>query len=147
MVCTGLFALGIGIFLIVLNCLISKREEDDLEEYVQRALTRTRSGHRLERDVETGGLTTRQNRRSKSQHQIDAVSPVTAAAMGVNGGVDNLAGSHSSVMTTESGEMMTPTTPHGMQSYGFRCNYSYVYSYFYVYVYSYFTILLKKYKN
>lgn len=51
LVCTGLFAIGLGIFLIVLNCLISKREEDDLEEYVQRQLTRSRSGHRLERDL------------------------------------------------------------------------------------------------
>lgn len=49
--CTGLFAVGLGVFLIVLNGLISKREEDDLEEYVQRQLTRSRSGHRLERDV------------------------------------------------------------------------------------------------
>lgn len=51
LVCTGLFAVGLGVFLIVLNGLISKREEDDLEEYVQRQLTRSRSGHRLERDV------------------------------------------------------------------------------------------------
>lgn len=36
LVATGLFAVILGIFLIVLNCLISKREEDDLEEYVQR---------------------------------------------------------------------------------------------------------------
>lgn len=113
LVCTGLFALGLGIFLIVLNCLISKREEDDLEEYVQRALTRTRSGHRLERDVETGGLTTRQNRRSKSQHQIDGVTSAMGVGNGMNGGADNLGGSHSSVMTPESSEMMTPTTPHG----------------------------------
>lgn len=113
LVCTGLFALGLGIFLVVLNCLISKREEDDLEEYVQRALTRTRSGHRLERDVETGGLTTRQNRRSKSQHQMDD---------GSAGGVDNPAGgsggSPSDVVTPDTSEMMTPTTPHGNFSGG-----------------------------
>lgn len=66
---TGLFAVILGIFLLVLNCLISKREEDDLEEYVQRQLTRSRSGHRLERDVETGGLVTRHNRRLKQALQ------------------------------------------------------------------------------
>lgn len=66
---TGLFAIILGVFLLVLNCLISKREEDDLEEYVQRQLTRSRSGHRLERDAETGGLTTRHNRRLKQTLQ------------------------------------------------------------------------------
>lgn len=69
LVATGLFAVILGVFLIVLNCLISKREEDDLEEYVQRQLTRSRSGHRLERDVETGCLTTRHNRRLKETLQ------------------------------------------------------------------------------
>lgn len=66
---TGLFAVILAIFLLVLNCLISKREEDDLEEYVQRQLTRSRSGHRLERDVETGCLTTRHHRRLKQTLQ------------------------------------------------------------------------------
>lgn len=69
LVATGLFAVILGIFLLVLNCLISKREEDDLEEYVQRQLTRSRSGHRLERDLETGCLTTRHNRRMKQTLQ------------------------------------------------------------------------------
>lgn len=44
LVCTGLFAMGLGIFLIVLNGVISKREEEDLESYVARQLTRSRSG-------------------------------------------------------------------------------------------------------
>lgn len=44
LVCTGLFAMGLGIFLIVLNYFISKKEEEDLENYVQRQLTRSRSG-------------------------------------------------------------------------------------------------------
>lgn len=81
--------------------MISKREEDDLEEYVQRQLTRSRSGHRLERDVETGVLTTRHNRRSKSQHQI----------MGTTSSAENL--SHSNGGTPETCEIMTPTTPQG----------------------------------
>lgn len=64
MTCTGLFSLGLGLFLLVLNCLISRKEEEDLEDYVQRQLTRSRSGHRLERDVETGVLTTRHARKA-----------------------------------------------------------------------------------
>lgn len=97
---TGLFLLGLGIFLIVLNKIISKREEDDLEEYVQRALTRTRSGHRLELDVETGGLTTRNNRKSKS------------ATGGALGGLDNSVDDNlsQSNVTPETSEMMTPTS-------------------------------------
>lgn len=67
----------LGTFLLVLNCLISKREEDDLEEYVQRQLTRSRSGHRLERDIETGGLTTRHTRRIKQTLQMTDESNIT----------------------------------------------------------------------
>lgn len=63
LVATGLFVSLIGILLIVLNRVMTKREEDDLNEYVQRQLTRSRSGHRLERDVETGCLTTKHHRR------------------------------------------------------------------------------------
>lgn len=44
LVCTGLFAVGLGIFLIILNSVISKKEEEDLETYVARQLTRSRSG-------------------------------------------------------------------------------------------------------
>ncbi|XP_024868181.1 uncharacterized protein LOC112466308 [Temnothorax curvispinosus] len=69
LVAVGLFAIIVGVFLIVLNRVIAKKEEDDLEEYVQRQLTRSRSGHRLERDVETGGLTTRHGRRAKQMKQ------------------------------------------------------------------------------
>lgn len=80
----------------MLNCLISKREEDDLEEYVQRQLTRSRSGHRLERDVETGGLTTRHNRRIKTQNIV--------------GSDDNLSHSNGTPITSE---IVSPTTPQG----------------------------------
>lgn len=65
LVATGLFAVFIGIFLIILNRVIARKEENDLEKYVQRQLTRSRSGHRLEKDLETGGLTTRHARRAK----------------------------------------------------------------------------------
>ena len=47
LVLTGLFAIGLGVFLIVLNSIISKKEEDDLEAYVQSQLTRSRSGKSL----------------------------------------------------------------------------------------------------
>ncbi|XP_069690979.1 uncharacterized protein [Periplaneta americana] len=71
LVITGAFALAIGIFLIILNKIISKREEDDLNEYVQRQLTRSKSGHRLVRDVETGCLTTKHDQRAKLEHRED----------------------------------------------------------------------------
>lgn len=71
LVATGGFVVLIGIFLIVLNKIVSKREEEDLEEYVQRQLTRSRSGHRLERDVETGCLTTKNHRRVLERQRED----------------------------------------------------------------------------
>lgn len=98
LVATGLFAVVLGIFLIILNCLISKREEDDLEEYVQRQLTRSRSGHRLERDLETGGLTTRHNLRMKQTQKV----------------AKELTHSKSNI-TPDTSEAVTPTlaTPNG----------------------------------
>jgi hypothetical protein len=69
LVITGGFALVIGIFLIILNKIISKREEEDLNEYVQRQLTRSKSGHRLVRDVETGCLTTKHDQRAKLEQR------------------------------------------------------------------------------
>ncbi|CAD7086536.1 unnamed protein product [Hermetia illucens] len=98
--CTGLFSTGLGIFLLVLNCLISKKEEEDLEDYVQRQLTRSRSGHRLERDAETGVLTTRHTRKALALKHDS---------------FDNL--SHSNV-TPETSEMVTPTTPVGIGNSG-----------------------------
>ncbi|XP_052740219.1 uncharacterized protein LOC112046316 [Bicyclus anynana] len=66
LVCSGLFALGVGIFLIALHKYLTKSEDDALEDYVQRQLTRSRSGHRLERDAETGGMHTKGARRAKA---------------------------------------------------------------------------------
>lgn len=85
LVAVGLFAILVGVFLIVLNRVIAKKEEDDLEEYVQRQLTRSRSGHRLERDVETGGLTTRHARRAKQMRQV---SSDTSLEIKDNGKID-----------------------------------------------------------
>lgn len=71
LVMTGLFVLALGIFLIVLNRLMGKMEEDNLNEYVQRQLTRSRSGHRLEMDAETGCLTTKNHRRHLERKRED----------------------------------------------------------------------------
>lgn len=93
LVAVGLFAILVGVFLIVLNRVIAKKEEDDLEQYVQRQLTRSRSGHRLERDVETGGLTTRHARRAKQMRQVasDTCLEITDNGNG-NGKVDGNGG-------------------------------------------------------
>lgn len=50
--CTGLFSFGLGLFLLILNCLISRKEEEDLEDYVQRQLTRSRSGNKYESAID-----------------------------------------------------------------------------------------------
>ncbi|RZC37840.1 DUF1469 domain containing protein [Asbolus verrucosus] len=71
LVATGIFVVALGVFLIALNRVMSKREEDDLNKYVSRQLTRSRSGHRLERDVETGCLTTKNHRRILEKKKED----------------------------------------------------------------------------
>ena len=71
LVATGLFVLALGIFLIALNRVMSRHEEEKLNQYVQRQLTRSRSGHRLERDVETGCLTTKNYRRVMERKRED----------------------------------------------------------------------------
>ncbi|KAJ3646261.1 hypothetical protein Zmor_023855 [Zophobas morio] len=71
LVATGIFVAALGVFLIALNRVMSRREEEDLNEYVSRQLTRSRSGHRLERDVETGCLTTKNHRRILEKKRED----------------------------------------------------------------------------
>ncbi|CAB0002129.1 unnamed protein product [Nesidiocoris tenuis] len=79
---SGIACMIVGLFFIILNKIITKKEEDDLTEYVQRQLTRSRSGHRLVRDVETGNLTVREPSRSASKPErllesdLDDVTPV-----------------------------------------------------------------------
>lgn len=53
---SGIFCLVIGIFLIILNHFVSKQADDDLNTYVSNQLNRSKSGHRLVRDVETGHM-------------------------------------------------------------------------------------------
>lgn len=70
LVFTGIAAIVIGIFLIVLNHYLSQQEEDELSRYVERQLTRSRSGKRLIKDEETGCLSTKQDRRVKEREQV-----------------------------------------------------------------------------
>lgn len=86
LVCSGLFALGIGVFLIALHKYLTKSEEDALEDYVQRQLTRSRSGHRLERDAETGGMHTKHGKRARcADDELTPHSPPAAPAVMSNG--------------------------------------------------------------
>lgn len=66
------------------------------------------SGHRLERDVETGGLTTRHHRKAM-QIQKGAAER----------GLDDLSNSNI-LLTPTSSEVVTPTTPSGGKSSGFQ---------------------------
>lgn len=95
--------------MLILNCLISRKEEEDLEDYVQRQLTRSRSGHRLERDVETGVLTTRQTRKAIALQKHNNNGNGSTNSGG--GSADNL--SQSNPATPVTSEMVTPTTPVG----------------------------------
>lgn len=66
LIAIGSFFLSLGVLLLIINRILTKKEEADLEKYVQCQLTRSKSGHRLEIDTETGGLTTKQAKRIKS---------------------------------------------------------------------------------
>lgn len=48
--------LFIGLLLICINKVITSKEEKDLNDFIERQLTRSKSGHRLVRDSETGCL-------------------------------------------------------------------------------------------
>ncbi|KAL1497397.1 hypothetical protein ABEB36_008375 [Hypothenemus hampei] len=68
---TGIFVTVVGMLLIGLNKIVSRKEEQELQEYVRSQLTRSRSGHRLERDLETGCLTTKHHRRLLEKQRED----------------------------------------------------------------------------
>lgn len=70
LIITGITSSIIGIFLLVLNHFINRKAESDLAAYVERQLTRTRSGRRLVPDAETGALHTKQQHRARQQGQI-----------------------------------------------------------------------------
>lgn len=65
LVFSGIAAMLIGLFLIILNHYLSKKEEDELSRYVERQLTRSKSGKRLIKDEETGCLSTKHEKRVK----------------------------------------------------------------------------------
>lgn len=67
LVITGISSSVIGIFLLVLNHFINRKAESDLAAYVERQLTRTRSGRRLVPDAETGAMHTKQQHRARQQ--------------------------------------------------------------------------------
>ncbi|XP_050538014.1 uncharacterized protein LOC126903683 [Daktulosphaira vitifoliae] len=70
LVITGVTSSIIGLFLIILNHFIYRKAEDDLAAYVERQLTRTRSGRRLVPDAETGAMQTKQQFKARQQGQI-----------------------------------------------------------------------------
>lgn len=70
LVITGITSSIIGIFLLILNHFINRKAENDLAAYVERQLTRTRSGRRLVPDAETGAMHTKQQHRARQQGQI-----------------------------------------------------------------------------
>lgn len=67
LVITGVTSSIIGIFLLVLNYFINRKAESDLAAYVERQLTRTRSGRRLVPDAETGAMHTKQQHKARQQ--------------------------------------------------------------------------------
>lgn len=76
LVFTGIAAMILGIFLIVLNHYLSQQEDDELSRYVERQLTRSRSGKRLIKDEETGCLATKHERRVKEREQTVVASEI-----------------------------------------------------------------------
>lgn len=83
LVLTGLFVTAIGIFLIILNKIVSRKEEEELQNYVARQLTRSKSGHRLERDSETGCLTTKTHIKllQKQREGLGGLTPIHSMPM------------------------------------------------------------------
>lgn len=83
LVVTGLFVTAVGIFLVILNKIVSKKEEEELQNYVARQLTRSKSGHRLERDSETGCLTTKTHIKhlQKQREGLGGLTPVHSVQM------------------------------------------------------------------
>lgn len=69
LVITGVTSSIIGLFLIILNHFINRKADSDLAAYVERQLTRTRSGKRLVADAETGAMHTKQQHRARQQGQ------------------------------------------------------------------------------
>lgn len=82
LVLSGVTAMLIGIFLIVLNHYLSQREEDELSRYVEHQLTRSRSGKRLIKDEETGCLTTKHEKRARESAIVETEVHAYGGAVG-----------------------------------------------------------------
>ncbi|XP_071444294.1 uncharacterized protein [Hetaerina americana] len=98
----GVFSIVVGVVLIVINRVMARQEDARLSEYVKSQLTRSKSGHRLVRDVETGNLSAPSRKTahsSKSNHSITTPSDV-----GENGSV--VMGGYPGV-----GDLLTPESP------------------------------------
>lgn len=84
LVVTGISSCVIGVFLIVLNHFVNRNADSDLAAYVERQLTRTKSGRRLVPDLETGAMHTKQQYRARqlgqSQQQISPGSDLVQIA-------------------------------------------------------------------
>lgn len=80
LVLSGITAMIIGVFLIVLNHYLSQREEDELSRYVESQLTRSRSGKRLIKDEETGCLSTKHEKRVRESATVETEVGAAASA-------------------------------------------------------------------
>ncbi|KAG8228771.1 hypothetical protein J437_LFUL007764 [Ladona fulva] len=80
----GIFFLVIGAVLVIINRVMATQEDARLTEYVKSQLTRSKSGHRLVRDLETGNLSAPARKSKSFQHSPAATTP---SEVGENGSV------------------------------------------------------------
>ncbi|XP_069939841.1 uncharacterized protein [Cherax quadricarinatus] len=80
---TGCFFVFLGGVLTTISRFVSNNEEKELNKYIKGRLSRTKSGHRLVRDAESGLPTpTRERRQKPQQNGIMPASPAKAASSG-----------------------------------------------------------------
>ncbi|XP_071528542.1 uncharacterized protein [Panulirus ornatus] len=84
---TGCFFVFLGGVLTTISRFVSNNEEKELNKYIKGRLSRSKSGHRLVRDAESGLPTPTRERRSKPlQNGVAPQSPAKAAGSGHKGG-------------------------------------------------------------
>lgn len=81
----GIFFFLCGIFLVFINRMITKKEDELLLEDVQNKLSRSRSGHRIVRDVESGALSPAK----ETKPHEDSLKPDTNYYDAINSPVPN----------------------------------------------------------
>ncbi|XP_046395399.1 uncharacterized protein LOC124162794 isoform X1 [Ischnura elegans] len=104
----GIFSIVVGVTLIIINRVMARKEDQRLSEYVKSQLTRSKSGHRLVRDVETGNLTAparKSNLTSKTSNP--SVTTPSSEIVGENGSV--MTGYHHH--HGGGGDLLTPVSP------------------------------------